>query len=262
MKFLSALIFFVCALCLGGTVGVLFSFFKDFVIKKKSFKSYFFVLCVLLSIAVAFAAAGFVLIEDTRAQLLYVKQNQTFFILVASCGFLCTAFWKIALPVFVLLYIVLASFTGSNLYKSFGTMPTFVPVTVNQSSVNCDGSDFFIDSPQKKSLVIEVYTLPSILILPLPRLWYYVIGVTDSSYVDDGSDIRLKSGFSGRSETVDERALYLSDKKILEPYAHWLFSDRKYIFVPIPDEENLPSVFRLNFKERDEKLFCSLSKSL
>ncbi|WP_147634206.1 hypothetical protein [Treponema pectinovorum] len=215
-----------------------------------------------MSVLIAFATVGFIFIDDVIAKLSYIEQNPAFFVFAAICGFLCTSFWKIFLPLIVLSYILISVFTGSHLYKRFGAMPNFIPITVNQSSVNCDGFDFFIDSPQKKSLVVEVYTLPSILIIPLPRLWYSVIGVVDSDYVDDGSDIREKSVFSGKDLKTKENDSFCIGKKKFDLYRKWIFSNRKYILVPLPNEENLPSVYKLNFKESDEILYCSLSKSL
>lgn len=265
MKFFPTLIFFIFFLTFGGIFGVIFCFLKDFLIKRKSFKSYFFLLCILLSVLIAFATVGFIFIDDISAKLSYIEQNPAFFIFAAICGFLCTSFWKIFLPLTVLSYILISVFTGSHLYKRFGAMPNFIPITVNQSSVNCDGFDFFIDSPQKKSLVVEVYTLPSILIIPLPRLWYSVIGVVDSDYVDDGSDIREKSVFSGKDLNAGEDKaikVFSFAKKNFDTYFKWIFSNRKYILVPLPNEENLPSVYKLNFKESDEILYCGLSKSL
>lgn len=264
MSFYACLIFAVISLCLGGTAGCLLCMAGARLCKKAFLKARISAVCLLLTAAVIAGAAGFVFIKDLTLQLEYLCSDLPFFAAIFAAGLLSAVFWKVFIPLFLVIYIVLASFTGVSLYSKFGVLPDSVSVTLNKNFVEAGNAVFFVDSPAEKSLVVEVYTLPSKLLLPLPRVWYGVIGTVGCGYIDDGSNIRLASGFSGEEalpafeSPEKEAALKKQQKKYLEH----ILKNRQNLLIPLPEGELLPSVFTLKFRRKDEKLSCRLVKNL
>ena len=79
MSFYSCLVFGITSICLGALAGCLICVISAKIANKKYLRSRFAVSCVLLSVAVAMCAGGFVLISDMAAQMQFVFQNIVYF---------------------------------------------------------------------------------------------------------------------------------------------------------------------------------------
>ena len=264
MSFYACLIFAVTGLCLGGAAGCLLCMVVARFCKKNFLKARISAVCLLLAVAVMAGAVGFVLIKDFSSEFETLCSDLPFFAAIFAAGLLCAVVWKIFIPLFMIFYIALASFTGVGLYSKFGVLPDSVSVTLNKNFVEAHKAVFFVDSPAEKSLVVEVYTLPAKLLLPLPRVWYGVIGTVDSSYQDDGSDIRLASGFSGQEvlPSFENPQKEWSLKNLQQKYFEIILKKRSNLLIPLPQGEMLPSVFTLKFQRKGETLSCRLVKNL
>ncbi len=267
MRFETALVLGIITLCLGGVLGSLICVCAGAFLRKQVSKSHFTVICILMSAAVAAGAAGFVLINNISQQLSLSFSYLPFFCALFVSGALCTVFAKIAVPFFLSIYIVLSVLTGVSLYSRFGSLPDSVSVTLNKNSVNAGNKSFAVDSPHNKKLVVEVYTLPGVLLLPLPRVWYSVIGTVDSDFViDNTEEIRLAAAFSGDgpsfavAEENPESSFFW--RRQYRSYRNWFLKDRIYLPVPVPKDSVLPSVYTLKFIANGEDLTCRLEKNL
>ena len=265
MSFYACLSFAIVSLCLGGVAGCLFCVAFAKIFHKKFLKARISVVFLLLSVVVAFGAGGFVFIKNPSFELSAFLTEKLFFFALFATGFLGAVFWKTVFPVLIAFYIALSAFTGIALYSEFGILPDNMSVTLNKTFIEAGKSTFFVDSPENKSLAVEVYVLPKKLLLPLPRVWYRVIGTVDFSYIDDGKNIRLSSEFSG-DVLLDENSKNNQKNSFfarhLRNYMGWVLKTRKNLLVPLPQNELLPSVYTLKFKRKTEILSCRLEKNL
>lgn len=266
MSFYACLVFGVISLSLGGVAGCFACIILGKLLNRAYLKSRFTVVCILLSVAVAFAAGGFILISNILFQIRLLPSHALFFLSLFFIGLLASSFWRTALPLFVLLYIILSTFTGINLYSVFGSKPENVSVTVTFQSVGVGDQVYFVDSLKDKSLVVEVFTLPSFLLIPLPRVWYSVIGVADSdSTLELDKNFRGKSFFVGLTTPLIPESSLDSDsfiRKLSSSYLNKLLSNRKNLLIPIPADSTVPAVYSLRFQVKGETLSCNLIKAL
>ena len=264
MSFATSLVFGIISICLGGITGSVLCILSGVLFKKKYLKSHFTIICVLLSVAVAFGTGGFVLIENLLQQISLIGQWWMFFLALFCAGVLSACFWKIALPVFVFAYILVSLVTGIKLYSQFGSKLDSVSVTVRNDSIKVQEDCFYMDDINHKSLVVEVYTIPGILIIPLPRVWYSVIGVISSDVeIDKTSDVRGLHEFSGIHAELEfgEKSDLLWQKQI-DTFMKWVLQNRKNLLIEVPVDENLPAVYTLTFNVKGENLTCKIDKQL
>lgn len=156
------------------------------------------------------------------------------------------------------------------LYGRFGPLPEKQNVTLNRESVIIDENSFYVEKTNSKKIVIEVYTLPEKLILPLPRVWYSVAGITDADFsaAEDEENIlktvKNASGFVGNPQIEENEKTVVNTKlqKLNSEYFSWILKKQKVLYVPLPQNEILPSVYTLIFKTKAENLTCRLEKNL
>ena len=93
--------------------------------------------------------------------------------------------------------------------------------------------------------------------------FYQVIGTVDSSYIDDGKNIRLSSDFSGEllpdENSKNSQKDSFFEKKI-KAYREWVLKNRKNLLVPLPQNELLPSVYTLKFKRKTASYTCIIGQ--
>ncbi len=268
MSFSFSLCFAVFSLCAGGIFGNLFCIILGLAFKKKYLKQRITVIFLFCSLAVAFFAFAF--IKDIFSQVLFLKSEWLYFCCIFAAAFFSSVFWKVVLPLCFAFYVFICAWTGIMLYKSFGSLPEKQSVTLNRDSVIIDENSFYIEKQNNKKIVIEVYTLPAKLILPLPRVWYLVAGITDADFfVADNEQNTLKtvknaSGFVGIAQ-IDKTYKTLANTKLQKlnsDYFSWILKEQKILYVPLPQTEILPSVYTLSFKAKSENLTCRLEKNL
>ena len=257
MSFYSCLVFGITSICLGALAGCLICVISAKIANKKYLRSRFAVSCVLLSVAVAMCAGGFVLISDMAAQMQFVFQNIVYFAALFALGLLCSVFWRSVLPLCVLVYILASAFTGFKLYSLYGSKADSITVTVTRNSIQLERDDCPVDDCKNKSIVVEARVLPAQFLFPLPRVWYSPIGVIDSeAQVDGGENLRFNHAFSGPESAVSQSEG--ENKGFVEK----VLGPRKNLLIKIPPQDAVPSIYTLNFKTRGEVLTCSLNKDL
>ncbi len=269
MSFYVCVCFGIIALSAGVIFGSIFSIVISKVFRKRILKAYFSVICVFLSLVISSCVVCFFISGENNFNSLLKTVNTFFVVFLFLSGFICSVFWKIAIPLLLTFYIILSVISGVKLYGEFGSKTESATVTLNKNLITLDSKNFSIDKINGKALVVEVYTLPSILLLPLPRVWFSVIGVVDSAlYNETISDIRGFAGFSGDSglsgRTDSEKKHNGSNfwLKTKDKYFNWMLNNKKYLLIQIPVDDMLPAVYTLNFTQKGEVLTCRLIKNL
>lgn len=268
MSFSGSLCFAVFSLCAGGIFGNLLCIVPGIAFKKKYLKQRITVIFLFFSLVIAFFAYAF--IKDIFSQFLFFKSDWLFFCGIFAAAFLCSVFWKIVLPLCFAFYVFICAWTGIILYGRFGSLPENTSVTLNKESVIIGENSFYVEETNNKKIVIEVYVLPQKLILPLPRVWYCVAGITDADFFAEENEknvlkaVKNSSGFVGIFQTDKNEKQPANTKleKLNSDYFSWVLSKQKVLYVPLPQNEILPSVYTLNFKTRSENLTCRLEKNL
>lgn len=125
----------------------------------------------------------------------------------------------------------------------FGSFPDSVLVVAGNDSVTIDGRTFHAGAAEDKKIAVNAYVLPSFLIVPLPRVWCKIIGITSSFGEADTGEILRVDGFLAR-------------------YFRWLIKDKKELFVDLPSGDSVPSVYMLRLRREGENLVCNLSRNL
>lgn len=138
-------------------------------------------------------------------------------VFIAS-GIIC-AFWKIALPAAVSLYIAVSVYQGYYLYKTFGVPGENYSVTVTESEIylTSDAQDGSLKFPIEEGLSAEVFMLNPKWILPLPKMWFV---------------------FSGNGTELFEKLPFLT-KKMLEPSFIQEFHLPEYGITPVLFDLNI-----------------------
>ena len=268
MSFFGFLCFAVFSLCAGGILGNLLCIILGLACKQKYLKQRITVIFLFFSLATAFFAFAF--IKDIFLQFEFFKSEWLYFCCIFTAAFFSAVFWKIVLPLCFAFYVFICAWTGIMLYGRFGPLPEKQNVTLNRESVIIEENSFYVEKTNSKKIVIEVYTLPEKLILPLPRVWYSVAGITDADFsaAEDEENIlktvKNASGFVGNPKIEENEKTVVNTKlqKLNSEYFSWILKKQKVLYVPLPQNEILPSVYTLIFKTKAENLTCRLEKNL
>lgn len=267
MNFETSLCFSIFSVCIGGILGSVCCILFSRVFKRSRRKAYWTVFFIFLSACVADAALGLIFIDTLHLRVHLLFEFRLFFLLLFLAGFLCTVLWKIFLPLAVFFYIAVSAVCGVSLYRKFPVSSGTVSLSVYQNRITLEDKSVFVDSPENKNVVIEVFTLPPTLLVPLPRLWYSAIGIVDlNENYSQNQDIRGFSGFTGFEKSGGsissqdaERSFF---RRKVDEFVAWSLGSKEYLFIPIPNQEILPVMYNLNFTQKGEILNCSLNKIL
>ncbi|MCR5724242.1 MAG: hypothetical protein K6G80_04055 [Treponema sp.] len=137
--------------------------------------------------------------------------------MVFCAGFFCAVFWRIILPLVVMLYIAVTVFTGVTLYSVFGVQNDTLAVSVQREGFSVNENFYAAEKPE--GMYFNLYTLPSVLLLPLPRVWYV------PSAEENGNAVQMARLEQKRFPQVVNR------------YISWCLSDLNCRYVSFADEE-------------------------
>jgi len=129
--------------------------------------------CILLSAAVVCLAALLVFTPFSTA-VMRTRDAVVWVILCTAAGMLCAAFYRFVLPAAGISYFILLFFTLRTLRTNYPLPRAVVPVSVSRgrfvsgvfSGTVCTGEHGV------SYIELEVCTLPSRLLFPIPRTWY------------------------------------------------------------------------------------------
>ncbi|MBQ7159163.1 MAG: hypothetical protein IJS09_07055 [Treponema sp.] len=257
-------------LSLGSAAGCLLCVLCGKMFHKPVLKSRLTVACVLLSVAVAVFAFSLLLAPElyasSRLFVQSVKENVLFLAALFSCGVLCAAFWRSVFPFVVSCYIALSIFTGVKLYGAFSANEAVLSLVVQNDAIKVNGTSYPVESAQGKALVLKRYTLPSVLLIPLPRVWYAVCGVSDinteKTPVTSVSELRHFSGQAERPVSFSGEGDDVFMGGIVQSYRKWLLSSSEYQLVLLEDPVIYPSLYTIKIKTYGEKLTATFSRDL
>ena len=270
MTFAFSLFSALFLLSLGSSAGCLICMLSGKIFHKSVLKSRFTIFCVLLSLAIAIFAFSLIVIPEmyaSPAELLDMAGKNILFLCgLFACGLLCSVFWRSILPLAVSCFIALSVFTGIKLYGVFGANEEIFSLVVQNDAIKVNGQSYPVQSPQGKSLVIKKYTLPAALLVPLPRIWYEVCGVadtsTDSLFV---SDITTLSHFSGDAErsvvfSGEGNEVFLGG--FVQAYREWMLKKSSFQLIPLDDSSVYPSLYTVKIHAGEEVLSATLVRNL
>ncbi len=251
MSFLASLFAGIFSLSCGAAFACVVCPLAAVIFKRKFLHARIALCLLLLSICVA-AATAFLLFCKGESPLLFAAENIVFFVALCLAGFLACLFWKIVFPAFVLLYVIFSAYTGVRLYSRFGSHNEEIQISLSDSSVKIGEKSLAVDFAGQKNLAIEEYLLPAKLLLPLPRVWYKVCGVSGG-----------KISSEGNANFIPLEADYLESKNTgLSSFESWLLKNKEMVFAKIPEAKVLPALYRVKFSVNLEKLSYTFEKEL
>lgn len=258
MNFTAALCIGCFLFCIGGALASIVCELSAKLFHRKYLKSRFVITCVLLSGAVVAATAALIYVPGLFMMFPLSKSDILFFTAVFFLGIGCSACWKIFLPFVLLCYIIISAFTGFYLYHSFGSPVEYHEISQMDGYVYVDDAQFAVSGKDQKSIVIKVYTLPYLLLLPLPRVWYRISGVTDADSESSG----IESAKGGAPAVQSKETEGGAWRRMTKTYESWILSKYTYQYVRLPKTDILPVLYTMTCHSFGGHLYCTVSRSL
>ncbi len=240
--------FIACVVCVSGAL----------IARQKYYKSRITFILLLLSVIII--CTTFIVITDFRTVIGCIKCVSDVFyfvILLFGAGFLMAWLWKFFIPFFILCYVICSVFTGIILYSSFDNIKESFDITVAKNSIKLDEKKLNCNMSGKKSIVLESYTLPDNLLLPLPRVWYRFYGVTDTEKKGDKAQYKtidyINSDYGIKNE-------YILDVK--KKYEMYLFANKELKYIDLSSSEVYPILYHVKVEVKNNKITYVLQQTL
>lgn len=263
MTFTASLCIGLFVFCIGGALASIICEVSAKISGRRCLKSRFAITCVLLSGAIASAAATLIYVPGLFMMFPLSRGDTLFISFLFLLGAGCSGFWKIILPASAFLYILISVFTGVRLYRTFGTMSENHEISVTSGTVYVDDRPYPADDRTAQSVVVSVYTLPHNLLLPLPRVWYCIKGVVptdgEKASARSFSAAPLLASRNSSEEKKDSSVFFLH---AVQEYDSWLVSDQNFEYVHIPQETVIPVLYTMTCHSFGGKLYCTVNRSL
>lgn len=160
-------------------------------------------------------------------------------------GILLAAFWKLVIPLSLVLYAALAVFTQSVLNAAFGRQHLVIPVLLDANAVVV--GDMRVprgEGGAAETLTVTAYTLPDALVLPMRRSW---ISVSVSGLPPE-ADVAV----SGSMNALALRYLH----------AVLLRRAPQTSEIAFPTDSAYPSLFSVHVSFHDDGFSCELVRDL
>ena len=252
--FVSYTLCFCCVFCVGlsfGAVGGL-----CFPKTRAAFR--FSVSCVFLALALILYTVLVFRIHSLFWFFSLSRSHPYFFFIVFGVfilGLLLALFWKVVLPIFLVLYMAATVFSLFALRSLFGVQTRRVPVTVTERTISLRDESIELAADTEHALTVQFCYLNDMLILPLPRAWVSVSAV--SEYAPGDSDVKRSIPLKdGEKNSFADSALNWLSGHILA------VSQTKTLSVPIPKTSVYPSLYSLVFTVNGEDLSCAFVRDL
>jgi hypothetical protein len=231
VDFIITLCISVIFFCLGTVTSYLIKILKRKFSssQKKSFD--FILICLALSFALITFSCTIVYIYFTKAKFSLNFYDLFFLLGIFTIGILISLFPKVFLPLTLILYIGLT-------FASYKIIKTKYDFFISPQSISLSKDSLLVEKTEYKisfdennfpSLIIQQCTLPSKLLVPLPRTFYKISG---TSYMNENSN---------------KNFLY-----------KWIFSDEKQIELPLKKQKILPVLYTLNASRSLGKMYFEL----
>ena len=251
---------------MGGSFGCLVCMLCGRVFHKDVLKARFTIFCLLLSVAIAVVTLQLIFsptMFDSVGKV--VRSHLGFFVLLFALGVFASCFWRTFLPVAVMAYIAFSVFVGIKLYAAFGANEDTLSVSVNATSVRVNEQQFAVQEGLGKSIVLKTYTLPPEILLPLPRIWYTVCGVSSSKDAATYATLSELADFSGAEPAAvsfsgEDASSFFGTYLIA--FREWLLAKSAYQLLPLPDTTVFPSLYSIRIQVSGEKIRSSVTRNL
>ena len=231
--FLAQCFSFLCIFFLGLAFSCLLKIIlpsKKSRVKSKKFSKF----CVFLTFFVIFYT---ILIFSEKSIFWFADFSKIYhhyyiiLCLIFVFGVIVSFFWKIAVPVSLVLYISLTIFTNHILFVNFGEQKQKIPIRIDEKS--------------QKTLSLVSCRLPEMLVLPLRRNWFCV-----------GENSLKAENQKNESFLLSNPIVRFYTEKILLKN---LSSPQNF---PIPETNIFPSLYSAKISFKNEKIKCDFERDL
>ena len=227
--FLSQFLAFSCVFSFGSAFACLL---KILLSSKKHEKktSRFVFLCVFLSFTVILYTILIFAASSLSWPLDFSKNHSYYYLILAiifATGTVISFFWKIALPVSLVLYVLLSFFTNYLMKSIFGEQRNMIPVHLEKNS-------------PEKEIPIVYCPLPDTLALPVRRSWIF-----------EGEKLpEQKNGILNFPPVK-----FYAEKVLLKNL-------KEAQIFRIPEPEVFPSLYSVHIDFKGSTLLCKVQKDL
>ena len=260
--FLAQCFAFSCVLCVGVSLA---SLAKIFLFRKKPNVSSrrFSVFCFFLSLAVIFYTVLIFMTKNlfffsafSREHAGYVFLLLFFFML----GILLGLFWKIVLPLSLIVYLSITIFTNHLLHSLFESQSAVIPISIEENSVTIGTRTVEKTSELHQAVKISSYHLPDTLVLPVKRNWF-VLGVFAESPLPFEKILDTSDAVTDREVVIVE--FKIENRLALFYLNHFVLSgEPRHLVVPLPSEKIYPSLYSAHISFKNNELSCELLRDL
>lgn len=176
------------------------------------------------------------------------SKNSYYLILLGIflCGLLISLFWKVTLPIFVVLGALFTFFNYSILYSEFGTQSDIIRFTVEEEKIIVEGHEIK-KSGEENYLEFSALSLPDTIPLPLRRNYFRIKNIpTQHSSENQNSFL---------SKILHNPATDFYKNKIL-------LKNRSDFQVTLPDSAIYPSLYSAQITFKEGKPTCTFKREL
>lgn len=234
--------------------------------KGSSFRATRFVsICLFLSIA----AILYTILVFTERELFWFlgfSAAHPHYLEILLCVFLFSAllslFWKILIPVTIVLYGCLSILTACFLQEWFGEQKDVCSLVIDEQELVLDGVHIPRYSEDAPFLLMKSCVLPSILILPIRRNWACL--EYSHERISRDETISAHSAASDLAFFEQERSFGLLKYRFFQKYARFVLVHFKteLIEIPIPDGLLYPSLFSVHVVFHSGAFRCELIREI
>lgn len=258
---------FLCVFCLALATGSAFRMTLPF--KKKHISARSVSICIFLTFCAIFYT---ILIFQTRALFPFPKflseymqcgfSRLSYFILTGSIFFLgviLSLFWKIALPIFLILYGGFSYFTFYLLKSHFGNQDKKISLKIDTDSIFVNKMQVQKSEDRYQFLSFDYCTLPDSLFIPIPRHWFSIKSITEyknpAVLPEPENEIPIPN---------EQKLPHILERRLISSYMNSVLLKKTFFShpVPLPDEKIYPSIFSLTIDFADGSLNAHFSRDL
>ncbi len=192
---------------------------------------------------------GLSLLTKATSPIQISKSDYLWIFLLFDIGTLSFISYRFLLPLFLLFYITGVFIVTISFYNKYGFLQKLISIQVNENVLTINNNKYSIINIKKPCVEIGVVTFPSKIILPLPRHWYYIIGVYETN--------RNKSLKNDRKNKTYERSTFCY---LYNLFFSYLTKNSSVIYVPFK-KDVLPTQYLLSLSVKNNSSYQKVKKN-
>ena len=260
-SFVAQSLAFLCVFCFGLAEGSILIIFLPFKNKSKSARtvsaSIFLTLCAIFYTILIFQTHSLFplpqfLSEHVRLGFSRLSYYLLIFV-IFFLGILISLFWKIALPVCVILYASFSWFTLYLLKSQFKNQDKHISVKIDKTLLSVGEKQIQKSADFYQFFVFEYCTIPDSLCIPIPRHYFKLKSIAEYKNPAISAENFVFNAVLPAPEneiavSYDEDKPKILENSLVSAYLNTILlkkcvSSRP---IPLPEEKIYPSIFSLN----------------